>query len=95
MYTPFDQVIAQEDLGGSQTNTLLLVTGKLTEQLIERLTFYASRSGNSGIFLIKGKHDVLSQEERHLISIARAKGIQVNLMHEGHFAENLSEVSGG
>ncbi|MBY0099518.1 DUF58 domain-containing protein [Mesobacillus maritimus] len=93
--TPFDQIIASEDLGGSQTSTIMLVTGKLTDQLIERLAFYSSRSGNSVIFLIKGKHDVFSKEERHLASIARAKGIQVNLMHEGHFAENLSEVSGG
>jgi uncharacterized protein (DUF58 family) len=92
---PFDQVIAREDLGGTQNNTIMLVTAKLTDQLVDRLSFYVSRSGHSVIFLIKGKHEVFSKEEHRLVSVARAKGIQVTLLHEGQFAESISEVSGG
>jgi uncharacterized protein (DUF58 family) len=90
-----DQVIAQEDLGGSQDSTIMLVTAKLTDKLIDRLSYYANRSRNSVIFLIKAKQDVFSKEEHRLVSVARAKGIQVTLMHEGHFTESISEVSGG
>lgn len=91
---PFEQVIVREDLN-SQNNTIMLVTAKLTNQLIDHLAFNASRNGNSIIFLIKGKHDFFSKEEHRLLSVARAKGIHVTHMHEGHFAETISEVSGG
>lgn len=91
----FDQVIAQEDLGRNQNNTIMLVTANLTEKLIDQLSYYGSRNGNGVIFLIKAKQEVVRKEEHRLISVARAKGIQVTLMHEGHFKEMFSEVSGG
>jgi len=92
---PFDQVIAREELQAGQNNSIMIVTARITDKLIDTLVSNASRSGNSVIFLMKAEHDVYSKEERHLVSIVRAKGIQVTLIHEGHFAEAISEVSGG
>jgi uncharacterized protein (DUF58 family) len=92
---PFDQVIAQEDIGRNQNNTIMIVTAKLSDKLLDRLAFYTTKNGSSVIFLIKGKHDVFSKEEHRLVSVARAKGIQVTLMYEGHFGETFSEVSEG
>lgn len=91
----FDQVIAREDVQAGQNHTMMLVTASISEELIDTLASNASRSGKRILFIMKAKHEIISEAERHLTSIARAKGIQVTFIHEGHFAESVSEVSGG
>lgn len=92
---PFEQVMTQDDLQSHQNHTIMLITAKITDKLIDTLASNASGNGKYMIFLMKTKNEDNSEGERHLVRIARAKGIQVTFIHEGRFSESIAEVSGG
>jgi uncharacterized protein (DUF58 family) len=90
----FDQVLAAESLAGRQ-NTLMLVTAKLTEELIDKAAYSSKGNGSVTIFLAKNSHEHVSQSELSLKAAARSRAVRVFVVHEGHFAEAFAEVVSG
>jgi uncharacterized protein (DUF58 family) len=91
---PFDQVLAAESFASRQ-NTLMLITAKLTERLIEKAVYSSKGNGSVTIFLVKNGQEPVSGSELSLKTAARSRGIRVFVVHEGHFAEAFSEVNSG
>ena len=91
--TSFDKVLEIEGLFGQHIASFLLVTGQLTKPLIEKAGFLGQRKGKVTLFLIKGKADATTENERALIALANARNVRVLMVHEGDFASAFSEVS--
>ncbi len=91
---PFDQVLAAESFAGRQ-NTLMLITAKLTEGLIDKAAYSSKGNGAVTIFLVKKSQEPVSGSELSLKTVARSRGIRVFSVYEGHFAEAFSEVNSG
>ncbi|CAM4117803.1 DUF58 domain-containing protein [Mesobacillus thioparans] len=92
---PFDRVLEAETFLTQQNNSLMLVTAKLTKELIEKAAFYNQRNGSVSIFLIKNSQESLSKTEINLRSSANARGIRLVMVHDGQFSEAFSEVNRG
>ena len=91
--TSFDKVLETEGLFGQQTASFLLVTGQLTKPLIQKAGFLGQRKGKITLFLIKGKTEAPTENERPLIALANARNVRVLMVHEGEFASAFSEVN--
>ena len=91
--TSFDKVLETEGLFAQQTASFLLVTGQLTKPLIEKAGFLGQRKGKITLFLIKGKTEAPTENERSLIALANARNVRVLMVHEGEFESAFSEVN--
>jgi uncharacterized protein (DUF58 family) len=89
----FEKVIEAEGLFIQQTVSFILVTAQLTKPLIEKVSFLGQRKGSITLFLIKGKKETASDNERSLIAVANARGIRVVMVNEGEQRSAFSEVS--
>lgn len=88
----FDKVLDAEAFLAQQNHSIMLITSKLTKDLIDRAAFYNHRNGAVSIFVIKGQHESLGTAEVSLRSSAQARGIRMVLVQDGRFAEAFSEV---
>ncbi|MEH7115083.1 DUF58 domain-containing protein [Neobacillus niacini] len=91
--TSFDKVIETEGMFGQQNASFFLVSGQLTKPLIEKAGFLGQRKGKITLFLIKGKTESPTENERTLIALANARNVRVLMVHEGEFASSFSEVN--
>ncbi|WP_342028089.1 DUF58 domain-containing protein [Mesobacillus persicus] len=91
----FGQLLEQEVFLGNQHHSLMIVTAKFTEELLDKVSTNFRRNGSYIIFLVKRELEPISKIERNFITTARSRGILVKIVHEGHFAETFSEVMGG
>lgn len=87
----FSQALEGEAFLGRQYSSILLITAGMTQELVDKVGFYAKASNTISLIIIKGKQETASKKELALISSARAKGINVKIAYEGR----LAEVSGG
>lgn len=91
----FGQLLEREVFLGNQHHSLMIVTAKFTENLLDKVSPNSKKNGSYIIFLVKRKLEPISKVERNFITAARSRGIIVKIVHEGHFAETFSEVMGG
>ncbi|TDL31215.1 DUF58 domain-containing protein [Jeotgalibacillus sp. S-D1] len=89
---PFEEFIHQEGTYLVQAAALLVVTSKLTRELIEQLYEQGKGNGTVAIFLIKGTIGAVNSDEQQLKALATSKGLWVKECHTGHFANVFSEV---
>ncbi|MEH7250991.1 DUF58 domain-containing protein [Neobacillus niacini] len=91
--TSFEKVLETEGLFVQQTASFLLVTGQLTKPLIQKAGLLGQRKGKITLFLIKGKAEAPTENERSLIALANARNVRVLMVHEGEFESAFSEVN--
>ncbi len=92
---PFSQVIAGESFGGRKQETILMVTGRLDAQLIEKAGHLAGTASRITMFVVKNKGENVYSEELSLRAAGQARGMRVVFVHEGNFKEGYAEVSNG
>jgi uncharacterized protein (DUF58 family) len=92
-FSPLEKVLETDSLFIQQSVSFMLVTAQLNKKLIEKASFLGKRKGSITLFLIKGKKEAPSDEERSLIATAGARGVRVMMVHDGDFASAFSEVS--
>jgi len=80
-------VIENESKLLNQSVTLIIIVPYVHESLIEKLSFLSLRYMNVVIFSIKRQGTPMSDIEIRNISYAKARGIFVKVIHEGHFEE--------
>ncbi|OIK15894.1 hypothetical protein BIV60_07150 [Bacillus sp. MUM 116] len=92
-FAPLEKVLETDGLFFQQTLSFMLVTSRLTKQLIEKASFLGQRKGSITIFFIKAEKELPTEKERSLIAVANARGVRIVMIHEGDFAQAFSEVN--
>ncbi|ODG92667.1 hypothetical protein BED47_18460 [Gottfriedia luciferensis] len=68
-----------------QSVSYILITTRLSKNLVEKASFIKNRKGSFTIFVIKEESMVVSESEKSLISIANAHGVRTIIVREGNF----------
>lgn len=89
---PFSAVLEEEAAGMRQPASMLILTVRLTDELINGTGIYAKRKHAVFIFLVKKAGESLTEEELAARAAASAQGIWVKIVEENHFRTALMEV---
>ena len=87
-----DAVLARENLNLHHKKTLILVTARLSTDLVEAAYTLTARKSHVTIYLIKTKEELEGQSQLDMKNMAEARGIRVVCIHEGQFLTDFSEV---
>ncbi|MDP4163377.1 MAG: DUF58 domain-containing protein [Bacillota bacterium] len=88
-----ERMVDSESFFMMQSVSAMLITAKLSRDLIEKASALHSKKGSITIFLIKAAKESPTTSELSLKALASARGIRVVLVHEGQFAAAFSEVN--
>lgn len=89
---PFHKVIEREALQKDHNGTNLLVTAKLSKELVERAGSFGMKKQSTAIFLLKDEKETPSAEELSLKAASHAKGIRVIFVYHDHFSDAFMGV---
>ena len=90
---PFEKVLETEIFSAHQSVALMLITAKVSKELIEKAGALGQRKGAATIFLMKDAKETPDKNEITLKAMANARGVKLILVHDGQFASAFSEVN--
>lgn len=77
----------------SKNVTPLLVTGSLSLDLVRKLELMGSRNLSMIVFLVKGKSEKISSEEKVMMDRLMKRRIMTKAVNSGSFEDAFKEVS--
>ncbi|WP_312097570.1 DUF58 domain-containing protein [Niallia sp.] len=86
------EVLDNESSQLPQQAAVMLITSKLTRELVEKVGWLSSKRYNVAVFVVTGKKEGLSSDEKTLSAFAAKRGIRVLHVSEGRFKEAFGEV---
>lgn len=86
------EVLDNESSQLQQQAAVMLITSKLTRDLVDKAGWLASKRYNMAVFVVTGKNEGLSSGEKTLSAFAIKRGIRVIHVSEGRFKEAFGEV---
>lgn len=89
---PLDKILPR-DPAISNATSVLCITGELTMEMIEAIPRAAKNLMKCTIFVVIKKGEKVSKQQGSLHQRARARGMQVTVLSQGHFANAFTEVS--
>lgn len=90
---PFSQIVESESKKIYQPVTFMLVTNKVSFDIIHMVGSFSMRNADVMLFVVKEKATPLTWEETEVIETIRKHNIFVKVVYEGHFADVFFEVS--
>ena len=88
----FAEVLEKESSQLQHQATIMLVATKITKELVDRVGWLVSKRYNVALFVMTGKNEGLSSEEKTLSAFAVKRGIRILPVSEGRFKEAFGEV---
>ncbi|WML50153.1 DUF58 domain-containing protein [Neobacillus sp. PS3-34] len=92
-HSSLEKVMEAELFLAQQSISLMLVTSKISKELIDKAAAFGQRKGSVTIFLIKDAKESPDKSEISLKAMANARGVRMVLVHDGQFAAAFSEVN--
>ncbi|RLQ91149.1 DUF58 domain-containing protein [Falsibacillus albus] len=89
---PLEKVLTEEVSYFQQAVTMIVITSKLTQEVIESASSHAKRRGVVALFVIRSQNQPLSPEELNWREMASARGIWVRALLENEFVDAFKEV---
>ncbi|HEO8421790.1 TPA: DUF58 domain-containing protein [Yersinia enterocolitica] len=86
------EVLDNESSQLQQQATVMLITSKLTRELVDKAGWLTSKRYNLVLFVVTGKNEGLSSGEKTLSAFAIKRGIRIIHVSEGRFKEAFGEV---
>lgn len=86
------EVLDNESSQLQQQATVMLITSKLTRELVDKAGWLTSKRFNIVLFVVTGKNEDLTSGEKTLSAFAIKRGIRVIHVSEGRFKEAFGEV---
>ncbi|KIL50650.1 DUF58 domain-containing protein [Jeotgalibacillus soli] len=87
-----EQVLKTETGYVQQSAAMMLVTSRLSREMVHQLHDFTKNNSTVAIFIVKSKQSRVSAEEQQIKALALSKGIWVKECYTGHFADVFSEV---
>jgi len=89
---PFDQVLERQAILRDANGTNLIVTAKISKELVEKIGSFVKKKQSAVIFLLKDTKEIPSVEELSLKAVLNARGIRVLIVNQGHFSDAFMGV---
>ncbi|MFT4417213.1 DUF58 domain-containing protein [Fredinandcohnia humi] len=89
----FSQIVESEIKKIYQPVTFMLVTNKLSFDMIHMVGRFSMRNADLMLFVVKEKSTQLSAEEREVLDTVRRHNVFVKVVYEGHYGDVFFEVS--